>query len=126
MLPHSLARAVAALAPGKRVTVVSRGAAYELPRVEDQADAAVHPLETVATRLLQRDAETRATVAAFSERADQALNAVTAAVAGVAGGQADVARSVQQIAATMAQPVEPVYDDEGKLIGARRVKKLGV
>lgn len=129
MLPHSLVRAVAALAPGKRVRVLAAGDAYELPlkpapaRIEPP-----HPMEAVSKQLLERDAETRATVAAVADvvaRMGETAQAVQAAVADVASGQAQVARSVSEIADTMALPTKPIYDAAGKLIGAQRVRKLG-
>lgn len=129
MLSRNVLRAVAALAPGRRVLVLAGGDTHELP-VKPPAPAVTppHPLEVMSQQLLERDAETRATVAAVADvvaRMGETAQAVQAAMADVASGQAQVARSVSEIAETMALPTKPVYDAAGKLIGAQRVQKLG-
>lgn len=129
MLSPNVLRAVAALAPGKRVTVLAAGKAYDLPLAPPRARVEPpHPLETMSQQLLERDAETRATVVSVAEavaRMGETATAMQAAVAEVAEGQVQVARSVSEIAETMAMPTMPIYDAAGKLVGARRVKKLG-
>jgi len=123
---HNVLRAVAALAPGKRVMVLTAAGAHELPLKPPPAKVEPpHPLELVSKQLLERDAEARSTITAVAARADETLNSVKAAVADVAAGQAQVAQCVEQLAATLELPTEPIYDDSGKLIGAQRVKKLG-
>lgn len=126
MQPRDVVRAVAALAPGRRVVVSAAGERYELPLKPAPAPIEPpHPLEVLSKQLLERDASARATAAEVAARADDAMNAVRTVVADVAAGQARVAQCVAQLAETIALPTEPVYDENGKLMGARRVQKLG-
>ena len=125
-LPDAVAR-VAACAPGKRITVVTPdGKAYALPIAPEPAPVVPpHPFEAVSQQLLARDAEARAAAASIVERMAGTLNAVREVVGAVAAGQAQVAASVNEMSGTLHLPVKPVYDKAGKLIGAKRVKKLG-
>lgn len=120
-------RAVAALAPGRRVTVLTRGNAYELPLTPAPAEVAPpHPMEAASKQLLERDAETRASVASVAEavaRIGETAAAVQAAVAGMVSGQSEVAQSVAKLADVMAMDTVPLYNEKGKLVGTRRVDK---
>jgi hypothetical protein len=127
------AKCIAECAQGKRVRAIVRGCVYDLPlQPEPEPVPAPHPLEAVATQLLERDAQTRATVSlvvanveSVVARVDETSSAVNSALASVAIGQQKIADGMQHIAVTMALPVKPVYDKQGKLVGAQRVKKLG-
>lgn len=123
MQSPNVLRAVALLAPGKRVTVLAAGEAYELPLQPTPAPVEPpHPLETLSNQLLERDAEIRATVAAVAARADETLNAVKAAVGIVSAGQEEVVKSMNENTEALYQPVKPAYFKDGKLMHAQRVK----
>ena len=115
---------VAALAPGKRVTVISGGKAYELPVKPPVLVAEPpHPLEAIAKQLSERDAEIRDLLAAVTSRTEEAITEVKAAVKDVAAGHDKVAQSVDEMTKTLHLPVKPHYDKAGKLEYAKRVKK---
>jgi hypothetical protein len=131
-LPDAV-KCIAECAPGRRVRAIVRGVAYDLPLLpEPEPVQPPHPLEAVATQLLERDAQTRATVTqvvanveSVLARVDETTNVVKSALSDVAAGQNKIADGMQHIASTLSLPVKPVYDDQGKLVGAQRVKKLG-
>jgi hypothetical protein len=123
--PEMLAR-IEALAPGKRVTVVNaQGEAHALPLAAQT--------ET-AQKLAELDLQIRSTMGVVASiasglneivaRVEKVLSAVENAAQNVASDQAEVARSIARLNATLAQPVKPIYDAKGILIGARRVEKL--
>jgi len=118
---------IAECAPGKRVRAIIPHDIYELPLPPEQAPVAPpHPLEAVAMQLMERDAQTRAIVTeVVAALLGDAVSAIKSALSGVAQGQNKVHEAVQQIASTLDRPVKPVYDKQGKLVGARRVEKLG-
>lgn len=84
-------------------------------------------------RLLEVDSQIRASVGIVSSlaaavgesqrRVDSTLDAVVAAARHTEQSQARVARSVDELAEVLASPVEPVFDENGMLKGARRVRK---
>lgn len=126
MLEHNFERAIAALAPGRRVTVVIRGKARSLPAAPQPAPvAAPDPLEIAARQLLERDVETRSAVAALTERVGDSVRDVGAAIGTIAAGQIELAQQVKELAGTLHLPVRPVYDASGKIIGAQRVARTG-
>lgn len=119
MLTPNVLRLVAALAPGKHVTVVtSAGVEYRLP-IEPEAvpPAAPHPIEVLSQQLLERDAEMRAaveSVAAVAGRADERTEQLQGLVRQSIDGQ-------KRIVDTLMLPVVPTkYDAAGRLIEARR------
>lgn len=117
---------VAACAPGRRVTVITAGKSFVLPSVpEVQPEPPPNPLEVAAAQLLERDAASRALFESTRKSMEEVVTRVDGSVAAVAAAQANVAASVAELADTMALPVKPIYDKQGKLIGAERVKKLG-
>lgn len=119
-------RAVAALAPGKRVTVIASGKSYDLPSKPAPVPVEPpHPFEAVSKQMLERDAEIRALFKAVAERTDGALNQVREAVSSVNAGQAEVVKSVNENTEALYQPVKPAYFKDGKLMHAQRVKKTG-
>jgi hypothetical protein len=120
----SVLRAVAALAPGKSVTVFTAGESYELPpKPKPVTPEPPHPFEAVSKQMLERDAEIRALIKAVAERTDGALNQVKEAVSSVNAGQAEVVKSVNENTEALYQPVKPAYFKDGKLMHAQRVKK---
>lgn len=127
-MPPKILKLIEQCAPGKRIVVsVPSGEVYELPLAPKAAPAEPpNPIETLSKQLLERDAEQRAAVAEANARSDETLAVVKEAIGAVAAGQAQVAESVNEMAGTLHLPVKPVYDKGGKLIGAQRVKKLGV
>jgi hypothetical protein len=126
MQTPNVVRAIAALAPGKSVTVTTpAGITHELPLQTEPQPSAADPLQAMSEQLLGRDAETRATVAAVAARADETLNAVKSALVEVAAGHSEIAQSVSKLEGTLHMPVKPVYDRDGKLLYAQRVKKPG-
>ena len=118
---------IAECAPGKRVHAIIPHDIYELPlQPEPEPVAPPHPLEAVARQLMERDAQTREIVTqVVAALLDEAVSAIKSALSGVAQGQDKVQEAVQQIASMLDRPVKPVYDKHGKLVGARRVAKLG-
>ena len=131
-LPDAV-KCIAECAPGRRVRAIVRGVAYDLPLLpEPEPVQPPHPLEAVATQLLERDAQTRVTVSQVVAnvenvvaRVDETTNVVKSALANVAGGQDKIAEGMQDIASALSRPVKPVYDKQGKLVGAQRVAILG-
>jgi hypothetical protein len=125
MSPNAV-RLIAQCAPGRRVTVISaRGERYELPLKPPAAVVVSDPIEELSKQLMQRDAEQRAAMAqVVSEvvsRVDVTVGEVKAAVSVLAQTQERAAHSASELARTMAMPVRPIYDANGKLIGAHRV-----
>ena len=118
---------IAECAPGKRVRAIIPHDIYELPLPQDPEPVPPpHPLEAVAKQLIERDAQTRAIVKeVMAELLADAVNSIKSALSGVGQGQDKVLEAVQQVAKTLDSPVKPVYDKQGKLVGARRVAKLG-
>ena len=118
---------IAECAPGKRVRAIIPHDIYELPLTREQEPvAAPHPLEAVAMQLMERDAQTRAIVTeVVAALLGDAVSAIKSALSGVGQNQDKVLEAVQQVAKTLDSPVKPVYDKQGKLVGARRVAKLG-
>lgn len=57
----------------------------------------------------------------ISERLESMLTVLQGAVA----GQARFSESADRLAEALNMPIEPIYDANGKLIGARRVPHLG-
>lgn len=117
---------IEALAPGKRVTVINaNGVSHALPN-NDQAEA--------AQKIAELDLQIRSTMGVVASiaaglneivvRVEKVLIAVESAAQNVAADQAEVARSIARLNATLAQPVKPIYDAKGILIGARRVERL--
>lgn len=123
-LPEAVRR-VAELAPGKQVTVIVNAKSYDLPhRPPPAPPKPPDPLLEFSQRLLERDLETRAAVAAIAARSDAGISAVKNLVNAVAAGQSQVAESVKELSGTLHLPVKPVYDKAGKLVGAKRVRTL--
>ena len=118
---------IAECAPGKRVRAIIPHDIYELPLQPDPAPVATpHPLEAVAMQLMERDAQTRAIVTeVVAALLGEAVSAIKSALFGVGQNQDKVLEAVQRVAKTLDSPVTPVYDKQGKLVGARRVAKLG-
>lgn len=117
MLADSLARAVAACAPGKRVTITfASGKALVLPIVPEPPapPPPPHPLEVVSQQLRESEAASRELVARVHE-----------SMASVAEGQAQLAQGMREVVETLHLPVKPLLDTAGKLIGAKRVANLG-
>lgn len=115
MSVHNVLRAVAACAPGKRITVfVPSGAMYALPIVPapPPPPAPPTPIEVLSAQLLERDAQMRASVEEVAARTEETLAAVKAAVE----------QSTEEIVGTLHLPVKPVYFPDGKLKHAQRVK----
>lgn len=119
-------RRIEALAPGKRITVInSNGQSHALPN-NDQAEA--------AQKIAELDVQIRSTMGVVASiaaglneiviRVEKVLSAVETTTKSVAADQAEVARSIARLNATLAQPVQPIFDSKGILIGARRVEKL--
>ena len=119
---------IAECAPGKRVSAVIPHDIYELPlRPEPEREPVElrRSLEAVALQLMERDAQTRTIVTqVVAALLDEALGSIRSVLTSVAQGQDKLQEAVQQIAATLDRPVKPVYDRDGKLVGARRVAKL--
>lgn len=126
-LPDAV-RCVAACAPGKRVTVVTPdGKAYALPIVPEPASiASPDPMTIAAKQLLESDAQSRALLESVGKNFAEVFARVDDSIGAVAVGQAQVAQSVAELSGTLHLSVKPVYDKAGKLIGAQRVKKIGV
>ena len=127
MSARDVVRAVAALAPGKRVIVMASGV-----REPEQLKAeAPSPLQVVSQRLLERNAEIQATVTSVAEsvmRIGETAEALKAVVASVAEGQVGLAHSfdngVKEIVGTLHLPVVPTkYDKNGRIAEARRKEK---
>lgn len=113
--PDLLLRAVAQLAPGKRLTVLAAGKAYELPIEPERPPVALpDPLEVLAQQLLERDAESRTQQAADTARAAAQASSVEGLLKATIDGQ-------RRIVETLFLPVVPTkYDKEGRIIEARR------
>lgn len=112
MLEHNFARAIEACAPGKRVTVMfASGKSLTLPIVPPTPEPEPpHPVAVLSQQLLERDAETRAS-----------MEAVSAALEGLSTELANVGR---EIVGTLHLPVVPTkYDKEGRMIEARRKER---
>lgn len=125
MLEDNYARAIAALAPGRRVTLVVHGKAVALPATAapppvPQPD----PLVVASKQLLERDAETRAAIASLADRVGESVRAVDSVLGVVSAGQVELAAQVRELSGTLRLPVKPIYDAAGKLIGARRSATL--
>lgn len=127
-----LLRTVAVLAPGVSLELVTaEGDRYALPLVVQEPLARPpDQLETVSRLLLERDeqarreAETMAVLmSTVVSRVDDTLNAVKQSVDTVAAAQSKVARSMTRLEGTLHLPVKPIYDKDGKLIGAARSSK---
>ncbi|MBE0615153.1 MAG: hypothetical protein IH604_15885 [Burkholderiales bacterium] len=131
-LPEAV-KCIAECAPGKRVRAIVLEGVYELPlapKPEPAAAETAQPRETVATLLLERDAQTRASVTQVLEnvvgvvaRVYETATVVKAALAVVAEGQERIAGGMQEITLALERPVKPIYDKTGKLIGAQRARK---
>lgn len=120
----SVLRAVAALAPGKRVAVVAGGELYVLPAVPAPAPVAPpDPLEVAAAKLLESDAQTRDLLEAVGMKFAEVFARVDESIATVAVGQAEVVQAVTENTRTLHLPVRPRYDADGKVVEAQRVKK---
>lgn len=116
----SVVLAVAALT-GKPVKVFAAGKSYELPLKPPPVHVEPpHPLEVVSQQLLEREAETRATVEAVASivaRTDERASALEGLIKESINGQ-------QRIVATLMLPVVPTkYDAAGRLVEARRKDK---
>lgn len=125
MLAHSVLRAVAACAPGKRITVfVPSGVMYALPVVQEPPPPPPPPdaIEVLSKQLLERDADARAAAARTDEAIDEAIVAIKEAVDGLS---AELADGVKEIVGTLHLPVKPAYFPDGKLRHAQRVDKPG-
>lgn len=114
-------RRIADCAPGRRVLV-------ELPIAPKAAEAAGPSMADVALGILQRDAardrEAIDNQAAATAKLEAAMQAMEATMQSMITAQKSIAESVIQLAAIMRQPVRPLYDAKGILIGAQRVEKL--
>lgn len=111
------------LARGKRVLVVVPG--------KDTRAAQEPPPEDGMARddEVMRDIEAR--IAAVAQCAAEAVGVATGAVQAlrdlserIDASQAETRRALARVEATLLQPVRPVYDTQGKLIGAERVRPL--
>ena len=126
---------------GKRVTVVNaKGEAHELP-LAGQAEAAkvladldlqirttMGVVASIAANLNEVVNRAEKVLSAVDNelvnRAEKVLIAVESAAQRVVIDQAEVARSIAALNATLAQPIQPVYSAKGILLGAKRVAKL--
>lgn len=113
MSAHSVLRAIAACAPGRRVVVsVPSGKVYRLPIApEPVRPEPPHPLAVLSQQLLERDAQ-------MDARNETTLSAVRSALDGLAAAHAE---GVREIVGTLHLPVVPTkYDKDGRMIEARR------
>lgn len=117
-------RNIAALAPGKNVTVFADDKAYSLPEPlpPPPLPPPPDPIAEAARAMLERDAENRATIEDVRRALTEVVENVGATVAAVAAGQAEIVESLQENTRTLQLPVRPVYDKAGKLLQAQRVK----
>lgn len=122
MSAHSVARAVAALAPGKRVIVLADGKAHELPERPEIAPAAPDALQVAADRLLESDAQSRAILESVGSKFSELFARVGETSAALSAGYAEVVASVNENTRTLRLPMRPIYDKDGKLIAAERAK----
>ena len=84
------------------------------------------PRQTVPTATADIVASLVASADQNSRRVDATLETVLASALHTEQAQARVAKSMEEIAFVLASPVEPVYDEKGRLTGARRVPKIEV
>ena len=122
---------IAAIAGGKRVRVVDAHGAVTILSASDEP--AVDPAAQTAARLIELDAQLRATIGIVAsvaqhvnelvKRFESALAEVRTAVDAVAAGTDKVAKSADQLEAAFYTPVIPVYDKAGKIIAAQRIKR---
>jgi len=126
MTTPGVLRAIAELVPGKRVKVVIRGREHSLPLAPEPGPQSGEAPD-IAKEILERDARTLATVEGaiaefrgLSGKMDATSGAINDALARLSNGQGAIADGIKVVAATLARPVRPVYDDRGKLVGAVR------
>lgn len=123
MSAHSVVRAVAVLAPGKRVSVIARRETYELPERPEFHQPAPDPALLAAKKILESDAQSRAMLESVGKNFADVFARTDETLASVAAGQAEVVESVRENTRTLHLPVRPVYDKDGKVIAAQRVEK---
>lgn len=117
MLEDNFARAIAACAPGKRVTVTfASGKRLALP-IAAEPPPPPNPIDVLSEQLRERDAAT----AEIGLRTTDAIAAMKDAVDGLA---TELAQGVKEIVGTLHLPVVPTkYDKDGRIIEARRKEK---
>lgn len=110
-------------APGAEPVSLADARAAEVPEVEDRDE-----LLELLSQAVRRDAEGRQQLDAVATKVAAALETMSAAMASVAevvNLQKQLIESTRLLAETLARPQVPVYDAKGKLIGVKRVDKLG-
>jgi len=123
---NAVLRSIAALAPGKRVTVIVRGRAHELPVVPEAHPVA--PERDVGQEFLERNAQTAEAVEGAVRNIQEvvrevgaSVGAINAALERLAAEQSEAVSGIKGVVAALARPVRPVYDKvTGRLVGAVR------
>lgn len=118
MLRPNAVRLAETLARGKPLVVIVAGQQYPTPSEE----ISVALPEQITPADFER---ARVSLLEAVSKIGDAEKTMRDAAAEVAAGQRSVAESVQEVVKVMSMPTQPVYDAAGKLIGAKRVKKLG-
>ena len=131
-LPDIVKRA-ADCARGNSVRVTGPRGSYHVLSAEEN-DAEPDPAAETAVKLAELDAQILATVGVvaaiaanvneMAKRVEDALLSIKGVAETTASSQSAVARSAEQIATALSQPIVPVYDKRGKLIAAQRTKTL--
>ena len=131
MATPDVVKRVAELAQGRNVQVTGAdGRAYRLVALGKGDEGYEQTQAKAAARLQDLDAQLRTTaaiVSAFAIKVEQIVKQVDEALGRVnvaAEGQARFAESADRLAEALRMDLEPVYNDNGKLVGARRVAKL--
>lgn len=119
-------RRIADCAPGKRVLVDVAGKLSELPVVAKAVEPAGPSVDQIALELLHavkdRGAIDKQTMAL--QTLELAVKAMGQSLQSIIEAQTSIAGAIANLATIMGQPVQPMYDAKGVLIGAKRVEKL--
>ncbi len=116
-------------APGKKVTVITNdGKRYELPSTPPPViEKPIDPIVTLTKQLLERDEQSKADirrVADLALRSEETLRSVQLVIEHVVDGQDKVIDGIKEIVNVVGMPSKPVYDKNGKIIGAQKVDSL--
>lgn len=118
---------IAELAPGKRLLVELPGVKAEVPTEPSMADVCL----SILKRDQIRDREALDKLAESVKAMAEALSGLGViveqqreATAAMAANQQAAVEAVKSVTELLSQPMRPIYDAKGRLVGAERVKQL--
>jgi len=128
MRSRDVLRAVEQIAPSKVVTITRHGALIAPEPVSDTAlladahkEEVTQLVRTLAKSVLDELTQEIAKALAHQVVASREMQNMLVALAEKQdASSAETSAALRAVAATLAQPVRPVYDKNGKLIGAQR------